>query len=230
MIFKQLFDKESSTYTYLLADSVTREAVIIDSVLENVDRDLKWIRELDLKLLYICETHVHADHITGADRLRKVTGAQTVVAAESGVTCADRLVCNNDVIECGSLKIRVLATPGHTNGCLSYYVGDRVFTGDGLMIRTAGRTDFQEGSPGRLYRSVMTQLYVLPDQTLVYPGHDYAGNTVSTIGEEKRFNARIAATQSEAGFAKIMDNLKLPAPKKLEQAVPANLQCGQIPE
>jgi sulfur dioxygenase len=227
VIFRQLFDKESSTYTYLLADPKTLEALIIDPVFEQADRDLNRLRELGLSLRYILETHVHADHVTGAGKLSAATGAKVVVAASAGTDGADVLVKDGDIIRCGSLEVKVLATPGHTDGCLSYWVGDRVFTGDGLMIRTAGRTDFQQGSPERLFDSITNKLYALPDTTWVYPGHDYAGNAVSTIGEEKKFNARISTKQTREGFVNLMNALNLPSPKKLQEAVPANLKCGR---
>lgn len=226
MIFRQLFDAESSTYTYVLADASTREALIIDPVREHVARDLDVLRELNLTLKYVFETHVHADHVTGAGELRRRTGAEIVVGAAAGVTGANRMIRDGETVAVGSLRVRALATPGHTDGCTSYHVGDRVFTGDALLIRTAGRTDFQQGSAATLYRSVTDKLYSLPVETLVYPGHDYTGRTVSTIGEEMAFNQRISSKQTPDGFATLMAALKLPPPKRLNEAVPANLRCG----
>lgn len=226
LLFQQLFEKESSTYTYLLADAATREAVILDPVRETVARDLKLIRELDLKLRYVLETHVHADHVTGAGALREATGAKIGLARAAGVATADLPLDDGARIGFGQLALQVIATPGHTDGCLSYYLGDRVFTGDALLIRLAGRTDFQQGSAKRLYESLQ-KLFKLPDETLVYPAHDYAGFTSSTIGDEKKHNARIGGGKSEFEFVSIMNGLNLPPPKKLAEAVPANMKCGQ---
>lgn len=213
MIFRQLFDSESSTYTYLLADSSTREAILIDPVLEKVDRDLKVLHELGLKLSWILETHVHADHVTGAAKIRDVTGARIGLCGKSGATGMDRKLSDGDVVKAGEVELRVLETPGHTNGCLSYYGMGRVFTGDALFIRSNGRTDFQEGSAVTLYHSITEKLYHLPDETLVYPAHDYQGMTCSSILEEKLSNKRIPAGQSLEKFVQIMNGLNLPEPK-----------------
>jgi len=228
MLFRQLFDPESSTYTYLLADEETREAVIIDSVLEQVDRDLGLIEELGLKLVHALDTHVHADHVTGSSLLRERTGCTTVVSERAGVTCADRLVKEGDRIRFGGHELEVLETPGHTNGCSSFVTGDRrmVFTGDALLVRGTGRTDFQQGDARQLYRSITGKLFRLPDATLVYPGHDYKGRTATSIGEEKRHNPRLGAGKPEEAFVEIMSNLGLPYPKKIDVALPANLRCG----
>jgi sulfur dioxygenase len=228
MIFRQWFDAESSTYTYLLGDEASRQAVLIDAVREQVERDLSQLRELGLTLAYVLDTHTHADHVTGAGLLRERTGAQTATAV-SAAPCASLHLRDGDVLEVGALAIRVLETPGHTDDSLSFLVGDRVFTGDALLIRAAGRTDFQNGSAQQLYDSITQKLFTLPDETLVYPGHDYRGLTVTTIGEEKRFNTRIAG-RSRDEFAAIMDALHLPAPKKLQEAVPANRACGSEPK
>lgn len=227
-IFRQLFDSESHTYTYLLADSLSRQAVLIDPVLELLDRDLTLIQQLDLVLSYVLETHAHADHVTSAGELRSRTNAVTVASSASGVSCADQKVVDQQTLHVGNINILVLSTPGHTNGCVSYYVGNRVFTGDALCIRSAGRTDFQGGSPSVLYHSIREKLYRLPDETLVYPAHDYQGMTVSTIGEEKRFNRRINATTTESEFVNLMNSLNLPEPKKIMTALPANLNCGKV--
>lgn len=225
MLFRQLFDAETSTYTYLLADEATREAVLIDPVAEQLERDLKLLGELGLKLVYALDTHVHADHVTAAGLLRDRTGAKTVASA-LGAKCADVALKHGDRLEVGAITIDVLATPGHTDDSLSFRVANMVFTGDAMLIRGNGRTDFQNGSAKELYASLTRVLFALPDDTLVYPGHDYRGMTVSTIGEEKRCNPRIAG-KSEAEFVAIMDALNLPAPKKLDIAVPANRACGK---
>jgi len=236
MLFRQLFDHESSTYTYLLADDETREAALIDPVLEQADRDLELVRQLDLELVHVLETHVHADHVTAAARLREKTGAHTVTG-RPGPECADVHVGEGDVVRFGRVALRVLATPGHTDDSVSYLLvdpdraerpGDRVFTGDALLIRGAGRTDFQNGDAARLYDSITRALFALPDATLVYPAHDYRGLTVTTIGEEKRWNARVAGRSREE-FVSAMSALHLPEPKRMRDAVPANRACGRAP-
>lgn len=224
MLFRQLFDAESSTYTYLIADSKTRRAVLIDPVLEQVERDLKLLEELSLTLVQVFETHVHADHITGAGKLRERTGCK-VYASENGASCADGHVRDGDTVRVDGLEFRVLATPGHTDDSVSYLLGDRVFTGDALLVRSVGRTDFQNGDAAALYHSVTERLFTLPDDTLVYPGHDYKGHQVTTIGEEKRHNARVA-NRALPDFVALMKGLNLPPPKKLDIAVPANRLCG----
>jgi glyoxylase-like metal-dependent hydrolase (beta-lactamase superfamily II) len=224
MIFRQLFDAESSTYTYLLGDEATRHAVLIDPVLEQVERDLKLVAELDLTLTHVFDTHVHADHVTASGVLRERTQA-TVVGGVGGASCANMHVRHGDEVRVGELVFRVLATPGHTDDSLSYLLGDHVFTGDALLIRGNGRTDFQNGNARQLYDSLTRVLFTLPDSTLVYPGHDYQGRTVSSIAEEKRHNPRVAG-KSEAEFIHIMENLNLPKPRKIDIAVPANRACG----
>lgn len=226
MLFRQLFDQESSTYTYLLADSESLEAVLIDPVLEQVERDLKLLQELGLTLRYCLETHVHADHITGTAKLREATGCLGIVPEKAEVSCADRHIQDGEILEVGSIKIVAIATPGHTDSHMAYYVNnDRVFTGDALFIRGCGRTDFQSGDAGTLYDSVTKKLFTLPDTTLVYPGHDYRGHTISTIGEEKQWNSRFLG-RSRNEFIEFMNNLNLPNPKKMMEAVPANERCG----
>ncbi|HLL85368.1 MAG TPA: MBL fold metallo-hydrolase [Longimicrobium sp.] len=227
MLFRQLFDAATSSYTYLLADEESRQALLIDPVFEQVDRDLQLLKELGLVLVYTLETHVHADHITGAAQLAQRTGARLVAPREGGPVCAEVKVWEGDVIELGSLSLRVLSTPGHTCGCVSYAMEDRVFTGDALLIRTCGRTDFQGGDPSRLYDSITRKLFALPDETLVFPAHDYKGQTVSTIGEEKRFNVR-AAGRNRDQFVELMRGLKLALPKRIHEAVPANLAGGWL--
>ena len=227
MLLRQLFDPETSTYTYLLADEDSLEAALIDPVQEQVERDMQFVQELGLQLRYVLETHVHADHVTAAGRIRELTGAKTVFSEAAGVGCADISVHDGDTLELGKHQIEVLATPGHTSGCVSYYVEGAVFTGDALLIRGCGRTDFQEGCASTLYNSVHRKLFSLPSQTLVYPGHDYRGRTVSTISEERRFNPRLGGGKSEAEFRSIMEGLKLAYPKRIDQALPANLRCGR---
>lgn len=226
--FFQLFEHESSTYTYLLIDKKTREAVIIDPVIETVDRDLQLISELNAKLKYVLDTHVHADHITAAGKIREKTGAKTVVSRAAQVECVDVSADDQEILKFGEHQIKVLQTPGHTDGCLSFLIDHAVFTGDSLMIRANGRTDFQQGSSETLYKSITEKLFTLPDETLVYPGHDYRGQTVSTIGLEKKYNPRIGGGRTLNEFVKIMSELKLANPKKIHQAVPANLMCGRV--
>eukprot|EP00193_Tetraselmis_chui_P014649 CAMPEP_0177776814 /NCGR_PEP_ID=MMETSP0491_2-20121128/14927_1 /TAXON_ID=63592 /ORGANISM="Tetraselmis chuii, Strain PLY429" /LENGTH=242 /DNA_ID=CAMNT_0019295657 /DNA_START=339 /DNA_END=1067 /DNA_ORIENTATION=+ len=229
VVFRQLFDAQfgSSTYTYILADAETKEAVLIDPVLELVDRDLTLIDQLGLKLLYAINTHCHADHITGTGAIKKrLTSVKSGIAKAAGAK-ADIFYEPNDVITVGSLELKVLATPGHTSGCVSYYTpaaGGMVFTGDALLIRGCGRTDFQQGSAETLYQSVHDQLFTLPDNTRVFPAHDYKGQTSSTIGEEKQYNPRLSKSVEE--FVEIMANLKLAYPKQIDEALPANLVCG----
>lgn len=226
MILRQLFDKESSTYTYLVADPTTRQAALIDPVLEQVDRDLALVAELGVSLTWVLETHVHADHVTAAGSLRERTGAKTAASAV-GAPCVDRALKDRDVIALGDVRITALETPGHTDDGLSFTVGDYVLTGDTLLIRGCGRADFQNGSPEALYESITEVLFALPDETVVLPGHDYKGFTASTIGEERRHNPRVAGRTKEE-FAAIMNALGLPKPKKIDVAVPANRACGNV--
>jgi len=225
---KQLFDDESSTYTYLLWDTTTNDAIVVDPVDIQVDRDLKEVKDLGLHLVYGVNTHAHADHITGTHLLKQnVLGLQSVIAEASGAV-ADVHVHPGDRIVFGRRFIEVRATPGHTDGCLSYVADDQSFvlTGDALLIQGCGRTDFQGGSAEKLYDSVHTQLFTLPDSTIVYPAHDYKGRTSSTIGKEKETNPRLGGGKTKAEFVDIMANLNLDPPKKIDVAVPANLRCG----
>ena len=224
--FRQLFDRETSTFTYLLWDLDTKAGVIIDPVREQFERDLRLVGELGVRLAYALDTHVHADHVTSLGMLRESLGLQTAVGEPSGVPCADLLLKDGDTLQFGKHSLAALATPGHTDACTSFKVENLLFTGDTLFIRGCGRTDFQQGDPVKLYCSVMEKLYVLPDDTLVYPGHDYKGEQVSTIGKEKQHNPRIPATQTKAAFAALMNALNLPRPKHIDEAVPANLGCG----
>ncbi len=226
MLFRQLFDVDSSTYTYLLADAQTREAVVIDPVLEQYDRDRAVIEELELTLRFCLETHVHADHVTSSALLRARFGAKSVLSERAGVVCADRLVKHRDRIEFGGCALEVRETPGHTSGCLTYVGRGLAFTGDALLIRACGRTDFQQGDSAVLYRSVHQQIFTLPDDTVLYPAHDYRGRTATSVREEKRWNPRLGGDRSEAEFIEIMKDLGLPYPRKIDEAVPANLHCG----
>ena len=230
MLFRQLFDLESSTYTYLLADEDTREAVIIDSVREQVDRDLALVSELELRLVYAIDTHVHADHVTGAGTIRERTGAKTLLSERSGVGCADVYVKDGDRIAFGRHALEVLETPGHTSGCVTYVTGDHAmaFTGDALLVRGCGRTDFQQGNAHTLYHSVQQKILALPEGCLLYPAHDYKGRTVTSVREERRHNPRLGG-KSEDEFVAIMAGLQLAYPKKIDVAVPANLHCGIPP-
>ncbi len=227
MIFRQLFDKESSTFTYLLGDEASHKAALIDPVVEHVERDLRLVEELGLELAYIFDTHVHADHVTGAGALRTRTGAKTHFSARGGPACADVLLNEGDVVQLGALALRALATPGHTDSCLSYVMGDRVFTGDALLVRGCGRTDFQQGDSALLWRSVHDKLFALPDATYVYPAHDYRGHSCSTVGEEKKWNPRLGGSSTVESFVALMGSLHLPPPAKIAEAVPANLACGK---
>jgi glyoxylase-like metal-dependent hydrolase (beta-lactamase superfamily II)/rhodanese-related sulfurtransferase len=229
LIFRQLFDPPSSTYTYVLADGRSGAAVIIDPVFEQVRRDAALIDELGLKLLYALETHVHADHVTGAWLLKQRTGCRIALSADSGAEGADRYLVQDDVVAFGDRNVQVRKTPGHTNGCLTYVLFDRsmAFTGDCLMVRGSGRTDFQGGDPAAMYRSVHQQIFTLPDDCLLYPAHDYRGLTVTSVREERRFNPRLGGEAGEADFSGYMKNLGLAHPKKMDVAVPANLKCGK---
>ncbi len=229
LIFRQSFDPASSTYTYLLADSNSREAVLIDPVFEQARRDRALICELGLNLIWTLETHVHADHVTGAWILKQRTGSKIGVGSETGANGADRYLRQGDKVDFGKRWLEVRMTPGHTNGCLTYVLDDRsmAFSGDALLIRGCGRTDFQQGSCANLFRSVHEQIFTLPDECLVYPAHDYRGLTVTSVGEEKAYNPRLGGLLSESDFSGYMANLKLAHPKKLDVAVPANLQCGR---
>ncbi len=225
MIFEQLFDEDSCTYTYLLADEATREAVLIDPVLERVDEYLALLEKRGLTLAYALDTHVHADHVTGAGALRRRTGCNTGLSVHAGVGCADLMLREGAIIHVGDIAIRVLETPGHTPTCLSYVVDGNVFTGDALLIGKCGRTDFQGGDAGQLYDSITGKLFALPDDTIVWPGHDYEGRTRSTIGEEKRNNPRLQLDRD--AFIRFMKELNLPRPRRIDEAVPANRACGE---
>jgi sulfur dioxygenase len=224
----QLFDPETCTYTYLLADDATREAVIIDPVLEQAGRDMALVARHELTLRWVLDTHVHADHVTGADALKQVFGARTAVCGDCGTWGYDHHLEDADTIEFGKESLRVIATPGHTPGSVCYLWRDALFTGDTLLIGGCGRTDFQHGSAEEMYGSITGRLFTLDDAIRVYPGHDYHGRTSSTIGEEKRTNARLAGKTLEE-FMHIMANLGLPPPQRIHEAVPANM-AGGVPQ
>ena len=230
MIFRQLFDRVSSTYTYLIADEKSKEAAIIDPVLEQVERDVQLIDELGLTLKFTLDTHVHADHVTGSGALRQRLGATSVASSAAHVACVSREVDQGERIQVGDIEIEARLTPGHTSGCVTYVVADgdksMAFTGDALLIRGCGRTDFQQGDSHALFRSVREQIFTLPESTEIYPGHDYRGHAKSTVGEERKYNARLRDGISEPEFVQIMAALKLADPKQMDVAVPANLACG----
>ena len=222
MQIRQLFDRDSSTYTYLVVDS--GEAMLIDPVREQIERDLTLVRELGVRLTYVVETHVHADHITAAGLIRERTRALTAASA-AGAPCVDVQLEHGSTLQVGTIIVTARATPGHTDDSLSFVVPGAVFTGDTLLIRGCGRADFQNGDASQLYTSITHQLFTLPDNTIVYPGHDYTGRTTSTIGEEKRHNPRLANKTREQ-FVALMNALDLPPPAKLAESVPANRACG----
>ena len=227
--FRQLFDPQSSTYTYLLGDAASRQALLIDTVFEQARRDVALVEELGLKLLWTLETHVHADHVTGAWLLKERLGSRIALAAASGAEGADRYLKAGERLEFGKRHLEGRATPGHTNGCLTFVLDDRsmAFTGDAVLIRGCGRTDFQQGSASTLFRSVREQVFSLPDDCLIYPAHDYRGLTASSVGEEKLYNPRLAESVGEQDFIGYMENLGLAHPKRMAAAVPANLKCGK---
>lgn len=226
MIFRQLFEPTTSTYCYLLACERSRRAVLIDSVASAVDVYIDLLQSLDLQLIYTLETHVHADHITAAGLLRDKLGSKSVVHRDAGAMCADLLVTDGVVLQVGELQFEVRHTPGHTQGCVSYVMADRVFTGDALLIDGCGRTDFQQGDAAQLYDSIVGKLFSLPPDTLVYPGHDYHGNTVSTIRQEMAKNSRLGGGKSKEDFISVMNELKLAYPRFIDEALPANRGCG----
>jgi glyoxylase-like metal-dependent hydrolase (beta-lactamase superfamily II) len=225
MIFHQLFDQASGTYSYLLASRFGGEALIIDPVLENTARYLQLIRELDLKLVKAVDTHLHADHITGLGALRDKTRCITVMGEQSKANVLSMRLADGDRLTVEGIVLDVIYTPGHTDDSYSFIMPDRVFTGDTLLIRGTGRTDFQNGDPRQQYESIFGRLLKLPDETLVYPAHDYKGDTVSTIGEEKAYNPRLQV-KSMQEYADLMNSLNLPNPKMMDVAVPANMKLG----
>jgi glyoxylase-like metal-dependent hydrolase (beta-lactamase superfamily II)/rhodanese-related sulfurtransferase len=231
LVFRQLFDAASSTYTYLLGEPRTGRAIIIDTVFEQHLRDVALLRELDLKLDATIDTHCHADHVTGAWLMQRATGCRIAVSRryEPPIRNADMLLDHGDRIVFGTRHLDVLATPGHTAGCMTLVLDDRsiAFTGDALLIRGAGRCDFQHGSAHALYRSIVENIFTLPDECLIFPAHDYSGRTVSTVAEERMHNPRIGGSADERDFVGFMQNLDLPHPKQIDIALPANLRCGE---
>ncbi|HVF65084.1 MAG TPA: rhodanese-like domain-containing protein [Casimicrobiaceae bacterium] len=229
MIFRQLFDPQSSTYTYLLADRRSREALVIDPVFEHVRRDCALVHELEVNLVATLETHIHADHVTGAWLLKERCGSAIAVSAASDAQGADRYLAHGDRVAFGDRYVEVRATPGHTAGCVTFVLDDEsmAFTGDCLLIRGSGRTDFQQGDARTMFRSVRSQILTLPPSCLLYPAHDYRGLTVTSVEEERRFNPRLGADVGESDFIGYMRNLGLPHPKQMDVAVPANLRCGR---
>ncbi len=227
ILFRQLFDPETSTYTYLIADLGTKTAILVDPVLEQVERDRTLLQELGLTLKYCLETHIHADHITGTGKLREATGCLGIVPENVQAVCADSVMRDGEVFFLGSVEVKAIATPGHTDSHNAYLVnGTHLLTGDSLLIRGCGRTDFQSGDAGMIYDAIQ-RLFTLPDETIIYPGHDYRGQTVSTIGEEKQWNPRFVGRNRDQ-FIELMANLNLPNPKKIMEAVPANERCGNV--
>ena len=227
MIFHQFFEKESSTYTYLVASEQTREAVLIDPVATEIESYEQMLNQLNLKLVYSLDTHVHADHVTAANLLRARFGCKTVLHRNSGVDCGDIFITDRSAIRVGECLIEARYTPGHTNACTSYVIDNMVFTGDALLIDGCGRTDFQEGNAETLYDSIHQQIFTLPDDTIVYPGHDYKGRLSSTVRRERESNSRLGHGRSKQDFVEIMKNLDLPYPKKIDIALPANKACGK---
>ncbi len=230
IVFRQLFDSRSSTYTYLLADPDAGEALVIDPVFAQVQRYVALLQELDLRLLYALDTHVHADHVTGAWLLKQLVGSGIAVSAHAGASGMDLALKDGDRIGFGARFLEALETPGHTDGCMTFVLDDKsmAFTGDALLIRGTGRTDFQQGNAHALYRSITGKIFALPDSCLVYPAHDYRGLTVSSVGEERRHNPRIGGERDERDFVGFVSNLNLPHPKQIDSALPANLKCGEI--
>ena len=228
MLFRQLFDSESSTYTYLIAADCGREAVLIDPVKRNLEQYLKLLQQLELKLVAAMDTHLHADHITALGELRLKTQCKTMMGQQSLANCVSAKFQDNDVLNFDGFELKVIYTPGHTDDSYSLLMNDRVFTGDTLFIRGTGRTDFQNGNAGQQYDSLQNRLLTLPANTFVYPGHDYNGMTVSTIAEENKFNPRLQVGSREE-YVMLMSSLNLPRPKIMDVAVPANKLCGLEP-
>jgi sulfur dioxygenase len=231
LVFRQLFDAASSTYTYLLGDPASRDAIVIDSVYEQHLRDRALIEELGLQLVCALDTHCHADHVTGAWLMQQATGCRIGLSRRYGesVQCADLPLEHGDRVRFGQRQLEVRATPGHTDGCVTFVTDDQrmAFTGDCLLIRGAGRCDFQQGNASTLYRSITQQIFTLPAACLVFPAHDYSGRTMSSVAEERAYNPRIGGAADERDFVVFMENLHLPHPKQIEAALPANLRCGR---
>lgn len=229
MIFRQLYEPLSSTYTYLLGDEETGQAILIDPVIASMDRDLAEVRRLGLKLAYTLDTHIHADHITAALEMKRAVGSRIAAPAYDRLACTDVGIEEGRSFEVGSITLQPIHTPGHTDGHFAYLYNDRVFTGDALLIDGCGRTDFQNGDPDALYKSVRDKLFALPEETLVYPAHDYKERFVSSIAQERRRNPRLGGDITLEAFRQIMENLNLPYPKFIDYAVPGNRSCGVCP-
>ena len=225
MIFRQLFDKNSSTYTYLIASEKGREALIIDPVLENIDIYIKSLNELDLKLVKVIDTHIHADHITGASQLNKKTNCCTVMGEHTPAESVQIKVKEDEIIKIDGLEMRTIYTPGHTSDSYSFLMNNFLFSGDTLLINGTGRTDFQNGNAKDAYHSIFSKLLKLPEETILYPGHDYNGKKVSSIGNEKKFNPRLQVN-GEKEYIEIMNNLNLPEPKLMGINVARNIKLG----
>ena len=225
MLFKQLFDKASSTFTYLIASSKGREALIIDPVLENVDIYIKLLKELDLKLVKVIDTHIHADHITAASKLNEKTNCSTIMGEHTPAESVQIKVKDDEIIKIDDLNFRAIYTPGHTSDSYSFLMNNYLFSGDTLLINGTGRTDFQNGNSRDAYNSIFNKLLKLPEETLLYPAHDYNGKKVSSIGQEKKFNPRLQVN-SENEYEEIMNNLNLPKPKLMDINVPRNIKLG----
>jgi sulfur dioxygenase len=234
MIFRQLFEPDSSTYTYLIACPATGKTALIDPVLDSAVRDVKILQEMGLTLDYTIDTHIHADHLSGARRLRELTGSQIACPAMDALSCADIGVAEGEVLRIGQLELHPLFTPGHTDHHHAYLIDNGthklLFSGDALLIDACGRTDFQSGDAATLYRSIHDKFFTLPDETLVYPCHDYEGRFVSSIAQEKARNPRLGGNRSQQAFVDIMNTLDLPYPRKIDFAVPGNRQCGECPD
>ena len=225
MIFKQVFDKKTSTYTYLIASSIGREALIIDPVLDNINEYISLLNELDLKLVKVIDTHIHADHITGASKLKNQTSCTTIMGEQTPANAVDLKVKDEEIIKLDQIEIKALYTPWHTSDSFSFLMNDYLFSGDTLLINGTGRTDFQNGSAKDAYNSIFNKLLKLPEKTLLYPAHDYNGEKVSSIGKEKKFNPRLQVS-SENEYAEIMNNLNLPEPKMMNVNVARNIKLG----
>lgn len=234
MIFRQLFEPDSSTYTYLLADETSGQCVLIDPVLDTLERDLRVLHDLGLTLSYTLETHMHADHLSAGKKLREFTGCKIAVPALDNLACADIGIEEGTPFKVGTLTLHPLFTPGHTSTHHAYLFDNGMqkvlFSGDALLIEACGRTDFQSGDAQTLYRSIQDKFFSLPDETLVYPAHDYEGRQITTIRQEKNRNPRLGKGKTEAEFVAIMNNLNLPYPRKIDFAVPGNQLCGQCPD
>jgi|TARA_B110000305_G_scaffold222034_1_gene265325 glyoxylase-like metal-dependent hydrolase (beta-lactamase superfamily II) len=227
MIFKQVFDIKSSTYTYLIASAKGREAVIIDPVLENVDEYINILKELNLKLVKVIDTHIHADHITGASKLKKATSCMILMGEHTPAETVEIKLKDEEIIKLDQLEIKALHTPGHTSDSYSFLMDNHLFSGDTLLINGTGRTDFQNGSAKDAYNSIFNRLLVLPEETLLYPAHDYNGKKVSSIGNEKKFNPRLQV-RNEEEYIEIMNNLNLPEPKSMDINVTRNIKLGAL--